>query len=80
MGLFQMWLAWRDVAQLPHTELMQMVDQGKVASVTITETTLQGRFKEAQEDKALFISSRVDPEAAALFEKAGSRWPAGRAA
>ena len=70
-----MWLAWRDVAQFPHTELMQMVDQGKVASVT-----LQGRFKEAQEDKALFISSRVDPEAAALFEKAGSRWPAGRAA
>lgn len=46
-GAFQMWLAWRDVAPLSHTELMQMVDQGKVASVTITETTIQGQFKDA---------------------------------
>lgn len=71
LGLFQMWLAWRDVAQLSHTELTQLVGQGKVASVTITETTLQGRFKEPQGGKALFISARVDPEAAAVFEKAG---------
>ena len=71
LGLFQMWLAWRDVAQLSHSELMRMVDQGKLASVTITETTLQGRFKQPEDGKALFISTRVDPDAAAAFEKAG---------
>lgn len=46
LGLFQLWLASRDVAQLSHTELMRMVDEGKVASVTITETAVQGAFKE----------------------------------
>ncbi len=71
LGLFQLWLASRDVAQLSHTELMRMVDEGKVASVTITETAVQGAFKEPQDGKALFISTRVDPNAAAAFEKAG---------
>lgn len=71
LGLFQMWLAWRDVAQLSYTDLMRAVDQGKVASVTITETTIQGQFKEPQDGKTLFISARVDPDAAAAFEKAG---------
>jgi len=71
LGLFQMWVAWRDVAQLSYTELMQMVHQGKVASVTITETTIDGRFKEPQNGKTDFISNRVDPNTAAVFEKAG---------
>lgn len=71
IGLFQMWLAWRDVAQLSHTELMQMVNGGKIASVTITETTIQGKFKEPQDGKAVFVSARVDPDAAAAFEDAG---------
>jgi cell division protease FtsH len=71
LGLFQMWLAWRDVAQLSYTDLMQAVEQGKVTSVTITETMIQGQFKEPQEGKTLFIAARVDPDAAAAFEKAG---------
>ncbi|GMB79368.1 ATP-dependent zinc metalloprotease FtsH [Shinella zoogloeoides] len=71
LGAFQTWLAWRDVAQLSHTELMQMVGEGKVASVIITETTVQGRFKAPVDGKSLFLSTRVDPGAAAAFEKAG---------
>jgi len=71
LGAFQTWLAWRNVAQLSHTELMQMVSEGKVASVTITETTVQGRFKAPIDGKSLFLSTRVDPDAAAAFEKAG---------
>ena len=71
LGLFQLWLASRDVAQLSHSDLMQMVDQGKVASVTITETMIQGQFKEPQDGKSVFISARVDPNAAVAFEKAG---------
>lgn len=71
IGLFQALLAWRDIAQLSHTELMRMVDQGKVLSVTITETTIRGRFREPQYGKTYFVSTRVDPSAAADFEKAG---------
>lgn len=71
IGLFQMLLAWRDIAQLSHTELMRMVNEGKIASVTITESTIQGRFKDPQYGKSFFFSTRVDPTAAADFEKVG---------
>lgn len=71
IGLFQMWLASRDVAQLSHTELMRMVNEGRVASVTITETTVRGKFKQPQDGKAVFVAARVDPDAAAAFEAAG---------
>jgi cell division protease FtsH len=71
VGLFQMWFAWRDVAELSYSDLMHQVDQGKVAAVTITETTIQGQFKEPLDGKSLFITTRVDPNAAAAFEKAG---------
>ncbi|WEX12085.1 ATP-dependent zinc metalloprotease FtsH [Chelativorans sp. AA-79] len=70
LGLFQLWLASRDVAQLSYSDLMRMVDSGKVASVTITESMIQGRFREPQEGKNLFVSARVDPDAAAAFERA----------
>jgi cell division protease FtsH len=50
---------------------MQKVGEGRAASVTITETTIQGRFKEQLDGKSLFVSARVDPSAAAAFEKAG---------
>jgi cell division protease FtsH len=71
LGLFQSWLAWRDVAQLSHTELMHKVEEGRVASVIITETTIQGRFKEPLDGKSVFVSTRVAPDAAAAFENAG---------
>ena len=78
LGAFQTWFSWRDVARLSHTELMQMVSEGKVASVTITETSVQGRFKTPVDGKSLFLSIRVDPDAAAAFEKAGVEVTGGR--
>jgi ATP-dependent Zn protease len=66
-----MWLAWHDIAQLSYTDLIRAVEHGKVASVTITETMIEGQFKEPQDGRRLFISARVDPNAAAAFDKAG---------
>ncbi|CDX16755.1 protease, ATP-dependent zinc-metallo [Mesorhizobium sp. ORS 3324] len=71
VGLFQIWLGWRDVAQLSYSDVMRLVGEGKVAAVTLTETTIQGQFKEPQAGKSLFIAARVDPAAAQPFEKAG---------
>lgn len=71
MGLFQFWLGWRDVAQLSYSDVMRLVGEGKVASVTLTETTIQGVFKEPQDNKGVFIADRVDPASAEPFEKAG---------
>ncbi|MGN6585824.1 MAG: ATP-dependent metallopeptidase FtsH/Yme1/Tma family protein, partial [Rhizobiaceae bacterium] len=68
---FEFWMSYRNVAQLSYTQLMQDVKQGKIAAVTITETTIQGEFKQPQNGKKLFIANKVDQQAAAPFEKAG---------
>jgi cell division protease FtsH len=70
LGFFQLWLGWRDVMQLSYSDVMRFVGEGKVASVTLTETTIQGQFKEPQDGKSLFIAGRVDPATAEAFEKA----------
>lgn len=69
--LFQAWLAYKDVAQPSYSELQRLLQDGKIKSVVITETMIQGVFKEAQEGRTQFIVRRVDPLAAAEFEKAG---------
>ncbi|MBX5085770.1 ATP-dependent zinc metalloprotease FtsH [Rhizobium lentis] len=71
VGIFQLWLASRDVVEVAYSDLMHMVSDGKVQSVTLTETTIQGMFKQPQNGKTLFVSNRVDPAAAEAFERAG---------
>lgn len=68
---FQAWLGYRDYAQVSYSEMMQMAQEGRIASVTLTETRVEGEFKEPQNGKKYFIANRVDPEIAAIFEKAG---------
>ncbi|MEP9395956.1 ATP-dependent zinc metalloprotease FtsH [Mesorhizobium sp. KR2-14] len=69
--LFQFWLAYRSVEQISYSDVMRLVNEGKVASVTLTETMIEGHFKEPQNGKTLFVANRVDPATAAVFEKAG---------
>lgn len=71
IALFQAWLGYRNVAQLSYSDVVRLVGEGKVASVTLTESMIEGEFKEPQDGKRLFIANRVDPAAAAPFEKAG---------
>jgi cell division protease FtsH len=71
IGLFQFWMAYRDTAQLSYSELMRLVADGKVATVTVTETMVEGTFKAPENGKTAFLANRVDPAAAAVFEKAG---------
>lgn len=70
-GSVAFWLASRDVAHVPYSDVMRMVAEGKVRSVTVTESTIEGVFKESQSGKTHFVSARVDPVAAEVFEKAG---------
>nr|WP_245363896.1 ATP-dependent zinc metalloprotease FtsH [Neorhizobium galegae] len=67
----QAWLGYRDIAQLSYTDVMQMVSDGKIQSVTLTETMIEGQFKAPQDGKTTFIAARVDPATAELFQKAG---------
>ncbi|MFA6154781.1 ATP-dependent zinc metalloprotease FtsH [Mesorhizobium sp.] len=71
IGLFQFWFAYRDTAQLSYSDVMRLTQDGKIASVTLTETMIEGTFKEPQDGKTMFLANRVDPAAVAVFEKAG---------
>ncbi|MEP9386753.1 ATP-dependent zinc metalloprotease FtsH [Mesorhizobium sp. KR9-304] len=71
IALFQLWLGYRDVASISYSDLVRYVSGGNVASVTVTETTIQGRFSAPQNGKQYFVANRVDPDMAELFEKAG---------
>lgn len=71
IGLFQFWFAYRDTAQISYSDVMSLTQEGKIASVTLTETMIEGTFKEPQDGKTMFLANRVDPAAVAVFEKAG---------
>ncbi|MDO6962981.1 ATP-dependent zinc metalloprotease FtsH [Rhizobium alvei] len=68
---FQLWFAYRDVAILSYSELMTYAEEGKIATVTITETTVDGTFKAPENGKNHFLANRVDPQMADIFDKAG---------
>ncbi len=71
LGVFQMWLGYRNVAAISYTELQNYVANGKVASVTVTETGIQGKFSAPQDGREYFYTHRVDPDLATYFKNAG---------
>jgi cell division protease FtsH len=71
IGLFQLWLSYKNVLQPNYSELQQYVSAGKVKSVTITETMIEGEFKQPQNGRKLFVVRRVEPLIAEQFQKAG---------
>jgi cell division protease FtsH len=62
---FQAWLAWRDTAVIDYSTFQTYLAGGKIASVTVTETEIYGRFTEPVEGKPGFVTTRVDPDFAA---------------
>lgn len=68
---FQAWIGYRDYAQLSYSEMMRLVDEGRIVSVTLTESRVEGEFREPVDGRKYFVANRVDPAFAALFEKAG---------
>lgn len=69
--IFQLRLGYRDFAQLTYAEAIRAAQANKVAKVTITETLIDGEYIHPEDGKNFFIANRVDPVAAAVFEKAG---------
>jgi cell division protease FtsH len=69
--LFQLWLGTREVAQISYSDLLDYVERGQVASVTVTDNTIRGEFVAPQDGKTQFVTNRVDPELVQLFRDAG---------
>jgi len=68
---FQAWLAARTTAVIDYSQFLAYLDQGRVASVTVTETEIQGHFIEPVDGKPDFVTTRVEPGFAAVLAKKG---------
>lgn len=71
--LFQSW--WSQISAIqavPYSRFEQMLDDGLIDQVAVRENTLQGRLKSpTPEGREFVLTTRVDPEIAALLSKSG---------
>ncbi|MER9140547.1 ATP-dependent zinc metalloprotease FtsH [Mesorhizobium sp. M0830] len=59
------------VAQIPYSEFETLLNGGKIAEVQVSDRFIQGRFKEPQGGKPLFITTRVEPNLARDLQEHG---------
>ncbi len=65
LTLQDLWVEMRAVEPLPYSEFQQMVKDGRVAEIAITDNTIQGTLKSPTADgRSKFVTTRVDPELA----------------
>jgi cell division protease FtsH len=68
---FEFWLGYRSVAQISYTDMLTHLDRGDIASVSISETGIQGQFKAPQNGYTYFATPRVDPDLVKTFADKG---------
>jgi cell division protease FtsH len=67
----QFWMGYRTVAVVTYSDLLGYLRDGKIAEVSITETLIEGRFKQPENGADYFATRRVDPELVKVFTDAG---------
>ncbi|MGO9326572.1 MAG: ATP-dependent metallopeptidase FtsH/Yme1/Tma family protein, partial [Steroidobacteraceae bacterium] len=59
------------VASIPYSQFEQLLHDGKVSEVGVSDHYLQGKLKEPLDGKSEFVTTRVDPQFAADLQKYG---------
>jgi cell division protease FtsH len=57
------------VANIPYSQFQQLLKDGKVTEVGISDRFIQGKLKEPLDGKSQFVTTRVDPEFAGELQK-----------
>ncbi|RWO37405.1 MAG: ATP-dependent metallopeptidase FtsH/Yme1/Tma family protein [Mesorhizobium sp.] len=70
--IFQyVYTATQHVAQIPYSQFETLLRDGKIADVQVSDRFIQGRFKQPQDGKPLFITTRVEPNLARQLQEHG---------
>jgi cell division protease FtsH len=70
--LFQyLFVTAEQVAQIPYSQFDTYLNQGKIAEVAVSDRFIQGRFKEPQDGRSMFITTRVEPDLAQQLQQHG---------
>jgi len=64
----------REIATIPYSQFEQLLKDGKVAEIGISNRFIQGRLKEAVDGKSQFVTTRVDPDFAQELQKYNVRY------
>lgn len=67
----QFWWSYRSVGELTYSQLLADLDAGKIESVDISESLIQGKFVTTEDGYDYFITRRVDPTLAKAFADKG---------
>jgi len=59
--LQQVWRDARTIEAIPYSEFQRLVAEGAIASISITDQHVIGRFTTARDGKSQFVTNRVDP-------------------
>ncbi len=62
--VLQMWHSTENVASIPYSRFAQLLEDGKVKEVVVTDDALRGELSEPVDGKTLFVTNRVDSELA----------------
>jgi len=63
------------VAQLPYSQFQQLLRDGKIAEIGVSDRYIQGKLKEPLPDgKSQFVTTRVDPQFAEELQKYGVKY------
>ncbi len=62
--VLQMWHSTENVASIPYSQFAQLLEDGKVKEVVVTDDALRGELSEPVDGKTLFVTNRVDSELA----------------
>lgn len=67
----QFWMASRTIATLQYSDFLTYLRDDKIAEVTVTETRIKGMFKIPVDNKAYFVTQRIEPGFASELEASG---------
>ncbi len=59
--LQNVWQSVRTTAPIPYSEFQQLLREGKVADIAVSDNQIIGSYKEAVGNKTRFVTTRVDP-------------------
>ncbi len=70
----QLWIRAEQVDVLPYSEFLDDLKAGKIAEVRVSGNYMEGQFKEAQNGKQRFVTTRVPPDIASELQRYGVRF------
>jgi cell division protease FtsH len=69
--VFQAWWSYREIEQIPYSVFQQLLDEGRIAEVEVSDNSINGRYVEPRDGRSHFVTNRVDPELSQRLEDAG---------